>query len=300
MQITFRQIDAFRTVVSTGSVTRAAKVLGVSQPAVSRLLSDLEQATGLNLFNRSGRNLVPTEEALLLAEEVRRTFSGLEHIRNSARSIREFAHARLRIVSTPAMATTIAPDLIEPFANALPDASVSLEIQTVDDAIEWMVSREFDFGIAPPLRRSSALGQLLLSEQNAMCIAPSRHEIASRNEVRAADLGGVSFISYFPDSPFRHEVDRVFDQAGVSRQLQYEARTTDALCRLVAAGLGISIVGAPLKPDFGVPNISVLPFSPAIEFRCALIWSRHRPMSAIAKQFLELAQEAFSLNSEPT
>ena len=77
MNITFRQIDAFRTVVSTGTVTTSAQMLGISQPAVSRLISDLEKEVGFRLFVRSGRNLKPTLEARLLVDEVRRALSGL-------------------------------------------------------------------------------------------------------------------------------------------------------------------------------------------------------------------------------
>ena len=70
MKITFRQIDAFRTVVSTGTVTETAQMLGISQPAVSRLISDFEAEIGFKLFTRSGRNLKPTVEARLLVDEV--------------------------------------------------------------------------------------------------------------------------------------------------------------------------------------------------------------------------------------
>ena len=68
LKITFRQIDAFKTVVQTGTVTESARMLGVSQPAVSRLISDLENEVGFKLFERSGRNLKATPEALLLVE----------------------------------------------------------------------------------------------------------------------------------------------------------------------------------------------------------------------------------------
>ena len=61
MKITFRQVDAFRTVVSTGTMTEAAEMLAISQPAVSRLISDLEKEVGFQLFKRLGRVLVPTE-----------------------------------------------------------------------------------------------------------------------------------------------------------------------------------------------------------------------------------------------
>ena len=107
MNITFRQVDAFRTVVSTGSVTEAASVLGISQPAVSRLLTDMEKEVGFKLFSRVGRNLVPTAESRLLGEEVKRALSGLERIKDAARSIRSFKNAQLRVVTTPTFSSLL-------------------------------------------------------------------------------------------------------------------------------------------------------------------------------------------------
>ena len=116
MKITFRQVDAFRIVVTTGTVTEAAEMLGISQPAVSRLISDFEAEVGFQLFGRSGRVLVPTDEARLLVNEVRQAVSGMEHIKRSATAIARFAHARLNLVTTPALSTQFAPDLVGQFA----------------------------------------------------------------------------------------------------------------------------------------------------------------------------------------
>ncbi len=103
MKITFRQVDAFRTVVSTGSVTEAAAMLRISQPAVSRLIADLETEVGFQLFQRSGRVLVPTEEARLLVIEVRQAVSGMEHFKQAAIAIASFGHARLNLVIPTAL-----------------------------------------------------------------------------------------------------------------------------------------------------------------------------------------------------
>ena len=117
MNITFRQVDAFRLVVSMGSVTEAANVLGISQPAVSRLIAELETEVGFQLFRRSGRTLVPTDEARLLVTEVRQAVSGMEHIKDSAVAIARFGHARLKIVTTPSFSNKLLPDLLDLFCD---------------------------------------------------------------------------------------------------------------------------------------------------------------------------------------
>ncbi len=293
MKITFRQIDAFKTVVQTGTVTETARLLGISQPAVSRLISDLESEVGFELFGRSGRNLKATPEALLLVEEVRRALSGLEQIKLKAQAIKQFKHAQLRLIATPAFSTSIAPTLVRKFANRQPEAMVSLEIQSTDVAVEWMVSQGFDFGIGPANIINPTVESLPLKQSQSICIFPKGHRFEKSQRVSMKDLSGESFVSYLSGSQFRFEVDQMFDQAGISRTLQYESRTTDAICRLVAEGLGVSIIVTTGELTGAGDEFSTAPFEFNIPFSGTLIWSRQKPMSAVAKDFLEMVRAEF-------
>ena len=146
MKLTFRQIEAFQAVIVTGSVTEAATLMGVSQPAVSRLLADLESQLGFTLFLRAGRSLQPTAEARLLVDTVRRAFGGLDRIREAAEAIRDFRQTPLMLVTTSSFAVKVLPDLIAAFARRRPGAAVSLDVQSTDDAVEWLALEAYDFG----------------------------------------------------------------------------------------------------------------------------------------------------------
>ena len=280
--------------VQTGSVTESARILGISQPAVSRLLSDLETQVGFQLFSRSGRNLKATPEALLLVEEVRRALSGLEQIKHTAAAIKNFKHAQLRLISTPAFSTLIAPQLIRQFAARQPAAMVSLEIQSIDVALEWMVSQNFDFGIAPATLVNPAIMSHSLTDTQSICVLPKGHRLEAKESIEPGDLDGESFVSYLPDSQFRFEVDEIFSKAGIQRRLQYEARTTDAICRLVAQGLGVSIIVTMGTGSAAGEDFSTAPFAREIPFNGALIWSQQKAMSAVAKDFLKMVETEFS------
>ena len=299
MKITFRQIDAFKTVVQTGTVTESARMLGISQPAVSRLISDFENEVGFQLFSRSGRNLKATPEAMLLVEEVRRALSGLEQIKHTASAIKNFRHAQLRLISTPAFSTLIAPTLIRKFADRRPDAMVSLVVQSTDVAIEWMVSQNIDFGIAPATLVNPATRSHPLTETRSICVFPRGHRLEGKKRVKPQDLEGESFVSYLPDSQFRFEMDQIFTKAGVGRRLQYEARTTDAIARLVAQGLGVSIIVSMEGLPGEAKDYSSAPFTPEIPFNGALIWSQQRTMSAVARDFLKMVETEFSSLQAP-
>ncbi|NVO58456.1 LysR family transcriptional regulator [Rhodobacteraceae bacterium B1Z28] len=294
MNITFRQVDAFRTVVSTGTVTEAAAMLGISQPAVSRLISDFEDEVGFQLFQRAGRVLVPTDEARLLVQEVRQAVSGMEHIKDSAAAIGKFGHARLNLVITPGVSSQLAPDLIGKFAVKCPHAMARMEIAPNDDAVEWMVSQNYDFGITTTEPANPSFESLVIKDSDVCCVVPTGHALAGKALVQARDLAGENFISYMLSSRFRFEIDQFFAAKGIMRHMQYETRTTDSVCRLVSRGLGVSVVGASLDYLRTIPGCVALPFAAPLNFRAVLFWSKNKTISAVGRNFLDIVQSELS------
>lgn len=290
MNITFRQVDAFRTVVSTGTVTEAAAMLGISQPAVSRLISDFEEEVGFPLFQRVGRVLIPTDEARLLVEEVRQAVSGMEHIKDSATAIGKFGHARLNLVITPGVSSQLAPDLIGKFAATCPHAMARMEIAPSDDAVEWMVSQNYDFGITTTQPANPSFESLVIKDSDVCCVVSVDHALADNALAQARDLADESFISYMPSSRFRYEIDQFFEAKGIARRMQYETRTTDSICRLVSRGLGVSVVGASLDYLKTIPGCVAIPFAAPLNFRAVLFWSKNKTLSAVGKSFLNIVQ----------
>lgn len=276
--------------MQTGSFTEAAKLLHISQPAVSRLISDLEDHLGFELLQRSGRTLIPTVEARLLVEEVQRALSGLERIKDAAEMIKRFRHARLSISTTAAFSTMIAPVLIKGFSERCAEAAVTLEVEATDDAVLWRVTQDFDFGITTGGHVPAGMNALPLVNRNALCVVPEDHALAEQETIRAEDLADLSFVSYRRGSQTRFEIDKVFETAGVERQMLYEARTTDAVCRLVANGLGASVIGTVDATQAAMAGCKAVPFEPAIPFSAVLIWSSHKPVSAVAETFLDVVR----------
>ena len=303
MSITFRQCEAFRAVMLTGTTTEAARMLGVSQPGVSRLVSDLEAEIGYRLFGRVGRRVAPTPEAGLLIEEIRRALMGMGQIREAAREIGESRYRRLRIVPVPSASSTIAIDLISRFEQKFPGTSVTLEVKSTDSALEWVVSQQCDLGITTALMESPAIGSELLESHSSVCVLPAGHPLSARDRLTLGMLEDERFISYCSDSAFRHAIDAAFRKAGVKRKLTHEARTTEVVCSMVSVGLGVAIVGIS-EADARLTGkpIVVKPVDETPQVTLSLIWATHRPISAGAREFVEMARRGLAdpvSNREP-
>jgi DNA-binding transcriptional LysR family regulator len=299
MKLTFRQIEAFQAVIVTRSVTDAAALMGVSQPAVSRLLADLESQVGFTLFLRAGRSLQPTAEARLLVETVRRAFGGLDRIRETAEAIRDFRQTPLMLVTTSSFAVRLLPDLIAAYARRRPGAAVSLDVQSTDDAVEWLALEAYDFGFCCSPSASPRLVRRTVLQGEAVCVLPDKHPLAARPWVGPADIDGQSLIAYRADAAFRHQVDAVLEAAGAHPVIRYEARTTEAMLRLVQRGLGLAIVGTARAEDYDPQGCRILPFRPAMPYALQMIRSGQREMTAIAADFAMMIDEMYGPEAPP-
>ncbi len=235
--ITLRQVEAFRAVMISGSVTQAANMLFVSQPAVSRILSDLEYRVGFKLFDRTRRHLVPTEEGRAFYDEVERAFTGLQQIDQAAASIRRYHRGHLRLITFQSLAPTLMVDLITRFAERYPEIAVSLEVQPSQRVFERVVSQHCDLGIlTAPITGASVVASTIATT-NAVCILPKSHPLATKPMIRPGDLAGQPCISFMSDSTFRHQVDAVFNAAGVTRDMKLEVRSADGVPAAWSAAL---------------------------------------------------------------
>lgn len=288
--ITLRQIDAFRAVMVTGTVTEASRMLKISQPAVSRLLQDLERLIGFDLFVRGNRQLIPTAEGRHLYEEVETAFTGLDQIYNAALNIRTYNSGHLRLVTIPSVVATFIAGMIAAFTREYPRVSVSIEVQPTQRVFEYITSGQCDVGLSTlPLENPAVVTHPVLHGQS-VCIVPEDHALARKRKITPTDLENEEFISYRADSKYRHRVDEVFARAGVTRCLRFEARTTEAICNLVAAGLGVSIIG-PAFPGVEIhPRLVARPFEPAIHGDLALLYLRQKKLARIPLAFVDVVE----------
>ncbi len=298
MALTLRQIDAFRAVMVTGTLTEAAVHLGISQPAISRLIADMETEIGYRLFERIGRRVTPTGEAAILIEEVKRALVGLDQIREAALEIGRFRYARLRLLTVPTIASAVTTDLIKAFSACHPDTFISLEVRPEEAAVDWLVTQQCDLGIVTGIPEAAACVSEPLMVVPACCALPAQHPLSAKPVITPEDLADQSFVSFRPDNPFRSEVDNLFAGRGIERIMRYEGRTTESICSMVAAGMGVSLVG-PLGLD-GTPRhdgIVIRPFEPAPAVEISLIRSRHRPLAAMAQAFITVLESRLKQNA---
>lgn len=284
MAINPRQIEAFRAVVLTGSATAAAEMLGVTQPAVSRLIRDLEIGLDLPLFARRGNRLVPLPEAVELHVEVDRAFVGLDRIGQAAAALRDRRAGTLRVAALPAMATGFVPRVLGRFLADRPDVQAIVSGMPSHLVMEAVGAGQFDIGLAAtPVEQPGF--RLTPTAAAVVAVVPARHRLARARSVTAADLADERFISLGTGSLIRHRIDMAC--AGVPRRMMIETPLSAIACAMVAEGMGVTIVDPFSAEEFRGRGVAIRRFLPNVEVGVALIAPGQRPQSALGRDFAE-------------
>lgn len=287
-----RQLEAFRAVMRTGSVTNAAQSLHLSQPAVSRLVAELERSVGFRLFERiRGSTPVATPEAEAFYQEVERSFTGLQALRQIASDIRNFRSGQLRIACLPALSTGFVPTVIELFLRENPGVRVQLQTRSSSTVRVWVAAQQFDLGLATPAGDMEGLVSEPFLSARGVCVLPPGHPLGSRDVIRPQDLAKEPFISLALEDPVRAKIERIFEASGVEPNVVVETQYAMTICGLVRRGVGCAILNPISAVDFEPHGLVLRPFEPSVTFDYMLYRPAHRPPSRIAKRFIELLTE---------
>ncbi|WP_116474946.1 LysR substrate-binding domain-containing protein [Zobellella maritima] len=290
-KLSYRQVEAFRAVMIAGTTTGAAELLYISQPAVSRLLNDFEAAVQVKLFERHHKRLAPTPEALLLFEEVERSFVGIDRLATMAEELRDFQRGSLKVAAMPAIALGFLPKVMQSFSEQHKGVTLTLQVRSSQQVADWIATQHFDIGIGAVNVADPSLAMEVLGEAALICALPANHPLAAKAVIVPEDLRDQPFISLGPEQSVRYKVDEAFEKARVSRQLVFDTQLSHVACSFVDAGAGVALVDPITALHFPSGNLVFRPFEPWVSFSYHLMYPAHRARSRATQEFSLLLKQ---------
>lgn len=282
----FRQIEAFRAVILSGTVSRAAELMGVTQPNVSRLVGELEEAVGFALFDRVKGRLIPTPEGQAFYRDVDQSFRGLDKLRSSAARIRDFGSGHIRVASLAAAGTTIVPRAVRKFRESFPSAIVTLSIMTSASVRNHIVDGEYDLGLAADEVDLSGVEHQVFGSFPALCAFPAGHPFAAKQTIRPEDFDGVDYVALSPEDRARLQFDRLCEEAGAKPNLVIETPYAITACALILEGVGVGIVNPLAIDGFAQRGVLFRPFEPAVYFKSYLLFRPDMQKARLVRAFV--------------
>lgn len=285
-----RQLEVFRAVMSTGSVSDAARLLHVSVPAVSRLLSHTESRLGFALFERIKGRLHPTAEARQLYREAEQVYAGVRRISELAGELAQRRYGLVSVVSSPSIGQQLVPQGIAQFHAEHPEVHLRFHCLAHDLLKERVLAGLVDVGISTLPMEHPKLCTRTIARSDLVCICPWNHPLAGAASVSIDDLLPHELIAYPGDTPLARRMQALFAARGESPRVSIEVGSPHNACALVHAGAGIALVEEFSLQSWPKAHFRMLRVDGAPPILADVVYLRSAPLTPAAQAFIGCLQ----------
>ena len=304
MLLSVRELEVFRHVMQSGSITGAARVLHITQPAVSKMLQQAEARLGFSLFLRLGRTLRPTAEAQALFPETLSAFAAFEAVQRLAGALQGGVAGTLSIAMIPSIANSILPPTITRFRTRLPEVAVVLHAVPAPEVVRLVEDHRVELGavIGPVGGREVVVSDICATRLG--CLMPAAHPLAALPAVRPEDLQEWPLIATSSHWPLGAQLNVVFADANVPLKIAVTVDHATVAGALVRSGAGVALLDGFGLLSARSPELVSRPLLPHTMSTARILRPRYRltspPTETFRQLLLEVAAECGMVFAAPS
>jgi DNA-binding transcriptional LysR family regulator len=295
MQVNLNQLRAFFFAARDKSVTKAAEILFVTQPAVTMQIRSLEETLEVKLFKKSGKNLELTDMGKVLFGFARRIFEIVEEMEHALKGYAQLSQGSLTIGTTRSFARHLMPGLLSRFQESFPGIKVYLKEGSSQEIADGLVAFKYDLGIIGRLPHEGKLKVNPYTKEEFCLVTPPGHRFAHRKTVSIRELEQEPIIIREEGSGSRHAILSLLSAHGVKPSVLVEAGSVEFIKEYVMKGRGISILYKPevdLEAKMGL--LMPLPIKEGpILIQTDIVFPSDMELSPPARAFLNLIDSNF-------
>ncbi|SPU54146.1 LysR family transcriptional regulator [Bordetella trematum] len=291
MKLNLRQIEVFRAIMLSGSISGASKLLFVSQPAVSRLIAYTEQRLGLVLFERIKGRLYPTPEAKRLFAEVSTLYQIVQRVNEVADNLAENRVGQLRLSCSPSLGQSLMPRAIAAFRREFPEVRLVLQTLIPSVMLQSLLTQQVELGVAYLSMDHPSFASQSLYENHFVAVLPEGHPLAGRAQVSAAELAEQPLIGYSADIPFAMLVRDIFAGLPAEPEARIEVQQAHVACAMVQAGAGVALVDEMSVRGPIWSGVVTVPVAETVSAPISVYHLELEPLSRLAREFIRVLRE---------
>ena len=288
-----RYIELFHAVLTTGSLTGAANLLNISQPAASKALQQAEQQLGFALFSRVRGRLQPTEQALLLRQRIEKIIQELNELQRLTANMSLTDSCPLRVTCTPALAQALVPDAITLLRKAFPATTVELFTQHSAVMYESLMLHETDVGLTLQGTGRQNLSREPLCRGQVMVIAPPGWWPVTelKRPLPIAALAGQPMIGIAVQDALGTMLQSHLAKLAPAPRTSVRVQTYQLAHSLVAQGEGLALVDPFTARHDGGKAVQMRPLDLRMDVVLYAIYRPDSPLNPVQKRFLSLVKQ---------
>lgn len=289
-----RHIEVFHAIYTTGSITNAAKLLHVSQPSVSKVLSHAELQLGFKLFERVKGRLFPTTEAEMLFDEVDKIYQQMRSVNNTAENIKRSGYGSIRMGVTPALGFDVIPEAIVNFLKDFP--TVNFEVKTVhnDEAMQALVEHKCDFALLYAPKEMAGVAAAKCADSELVVMYPKSWFDDAPTHLTLEALAGREFIDISDSGPLADMLWARILEENIQFSSHMKVQTYFIAARMVTKGLGFCVVDKSTAMANSSEHIAIASFAPQLKFDIDLLHLENRAIAKVVEEFIPYLKGAIS------
>ena len=288
-----QQLQYFKTVAQLQHMTRAAEKLSISQPALSKSISNIEQELGIPLFDRQGRSIFLNRYGQLFLESVEVILAEYEKVMKKFEDITRPGHGEVSFGFIHTLGMEVVPELMAVVQKKYPNMEFSLTQATSLNLLKRLEEGAIDLCLSQEVESKIIdIEWIELWSEELYVIVPTNHPLASKETIALHEIKGEPFISIKKGNSLRHFIDKRLKEAGITAKTTFAGEEMHTVAGFVGAGLGVSIIpNIKGLENFNIKKISVS--TPRCVRNIGVAWAKNRFLSPTANEFKEFLIDYF-------
>ena len=288
-----KTLQVFCEVVRRRSFSQAAKTHGLTQSAVSQMVSQLERALGARLIDRSKRPFVLTPEGETCLAGCRDVLRRWQSLEESIRVMHDEFSGRVQVASIYSVGLSHMSELLQQFLVEYPKANVRLEYQHPARVYRMVEDERVDLGLVSYPVASRSIEVTLWRQETMVVVTAPEHELAAAGQISLRDVDGLPMVGFDEDLRIRQEIDKQLKARGIRTRVAMAFDNIETLKRAVEINAGISLLPWPtVAREVAGGTLAALPVHDAELLRpLGIIRRKGKPLGATAERFIEFLQK---------
>lgn len=296
MGLNFRQIEVFRAIMITGSIKGASKLLYVSQPAISRLMSYTEQKLKIKLFERIKGRLFPTPEAHVLFDKINVAYKEIQQVNYVLEDLVNNRSGILRISSNPTLGLNLIPQAIKKFNSKFPEIRIIFHTLLPEMMLSSILSQKVELGITFGYEFHPNINFQELYNSKLVVAIPANYPDGKKKEFSIQNLQNKSIITYGSDSSFGQIILNLLSDNEIKVFNKIEVQQIHVACEFVQAGVGMAFVDELTANNYIGDNVIFRPMDVSVDMPISIISGMYYPLSRQALAFIDILKNSVEEN----
>jgi DNA-binding transcriptional LysR family regulator len=290
--VDINQLEVLVTVARERSFSRAAEVLGRTQPAISQAIRRLETDLGEQLFDRSSKDGTLTFAGQVLLDYAKQMLNLRQNARHAVGDVRGLRHGKVAISANEHTVFFLLP-VIEEFRRRYPLIKIEVHRGVASRIPKQITSREVELGVISFTPDDESLRAVAVTTDELVLVVAPKHAFAARSAISIKDLANETFIAHNAPSPYRLKVIEAFERHKTKLNITVELPSLEAIKRLVERGVGVALVPRlTANNEIAAGRLRAVQVREMkLERKLNIIYRRNSELSHAAKAFLKVARE---------